>query len=138
LTRGTSVGRPPIFSTAGLVPGRWESSTRPSRKVLPWIARLLGALCMMLLVVVWADSASYAAGRSPVPVTRSAVVVQGQASELRSGTASTPVSMLTLSAGPLSLLAASQLDPDQFEILLWGLGFVIALLAVHVVGSWRR
>jgi hypothetical protein len=34
--------------------------------------------------------------------------------------------------------AVAVLDESQFEPILWGIGFVVALLAVHVVGSWRR
>jgi hypothetical protein len=36
------------------------------------------------------------------------------------------------------VVVARVLDDSQWEVLVWGIGFVVALLAVHVVGSWRK
>jgi hypothetical protein len=33
---------------------------------------------------------------------------------------------------------AAVIDAEQWDVLVWGIGLVVALLAVHVVGSWRR
>lgn len=102
------------------------------------VSRVLGALFAMLRVSVSGD---YASSVVRSPGGGPGVALAGSGSLTRSGRATTPLKPQLMNVSAIALPAtvvARPLDAEQFETLLWGLGIVIALLAVHVIGSWRR